>query len=366
MVKKNKFMVVSGFLGAGKTTSMIVLTEYINEHGGKAAIIANDLGSKNIVDAKYTDTTGLSVTEIAGGCICYQTETLVDKLRKLRDMEKVQLVMSDIPGCGVGALDHVYHKLNEQYPDEFELAPLLVITDPERLRMIMPEKAQLNLPKDMVYLLNAQLAEADIVVLNKIDLLSDTEINMYLDLLNSVCMDVPVFAVSAKEKIGIREVADYLISNRSKLKVIDVGYGGTEFIEAEKKMSWYNRQFFVKTSDGKTFNGNAFISMFIEIVRRKVAENNRNIPHLKIFALGGENDFVKASLLGIDYDIEFDKKVIREYDNLRVIVNVRAVCESMLMSEIMNEALDEVAEQFDVYYQIFFTECFGMMDEGRI
>mgnify|MGYP002408769440 CR=1 FL=1 len=42
-------MVVSGFLGAGKTTSMIALTEYINEHLGKAAIIANDLGAKNLV-----------------------------------------------------------------------------------------------------------------------------------------------------------------------------------------------------------------------------------------------------------------------------------------------------------------------------
>ena len=30
---KNKFMVVSGFLGAGKTTSMIAFAEYLNKHG---------------------------------------------------------------------------------------------------------------------------------------------------------------------------------------------------------------------------------------------------------------------------------------------------------------------------------------------
>jgi G3E family GTPase len=35
-MKKNKFMIVSGFLGAGKTTTMIALTDYINENLGKA------------------------------------------------------------------------------------------------------------------------------------------------------------------------------------------------------------------------------------------------------------------------------------------------------------------------------------------
>jgi len=359
-------MVVSGFLGAGKTTSMIAFAEYINNKGGKAAVIANDLGAKNIVDARYTDKQGCLVTEIGGGCICYQTENLVDKLRRLWDTENVELVMSDIPGCGIGALDHVYHKLNNLYPGEFQLAPFLVITDPERLRMIMPEKAQLNLPKDMVYLLNAQIAEADAVVLNKIDLLNDDEINKYLALLQSVCPDVPVFAVSAKEKTNIKDVVDYILSHETKLKVIDIGYGGEEFIAAEKKMSWYNSQFFLKTNDGRTFDGNEFISAFIEAVRKKVTENKRNIPHLKIFAVGQENDFGKASLLGIDYDIEFDKKIEQEYNSLRVIVNVRAACESVLLSKIMNEALDEAAEIIDVYYQIFFTECFGMMDEGQI
>ena len=146
---KNKFMVVSGFLGAGKTTSMIAFAEYLNKHGKKASIIANDLGAKNLVDSSFTSTTDCSVTEITGDCICYQTENLVDKLRRLRDVDNAQITMSDIPGCGVGALDHVYHKLNKEYPGEFDLAPFIVITDPERLKMIMPQKEQINLPEEI-------------------------------------------------------------------------------------------------------------------------------------------------------------------------------------------------------------------------
>ena len=364
-MKTNRFMVVSGFLGAGKTTSMIAFAQHINKCVGKAAIIANDLGAKNLVDSVYTSTTGCSVTEITGDCICYQTENLVGKIRKLRDVDNVDIVMSDIPGCGVGALDHVYRKLDREYAGEFALAPFIVITDPGRLRMIMPEKAHINLPEEMTYLLRAQLAEADVIVLNKIDLLSAEEIQRYVDFLRTTCPGMPVFAISAREKQNIKDVVDYIMSHEADHRTVDIGYGGAEFMAAEGKLSWYNRRFFLKTRDGAQFDGNAFIDDFIEALRRGLIGNKRNVPHLKTFAVGGENDFGKASLLGVDYVTEYDRRLEGRYSSLRVIVNARAACESQLLAELMDDALDRAAAEHNLGYQIFFTECFGMLDEGR-
>ena len=70
-----KYLVVSGFLGAGKTTSMIAMARVINAKYGTAAIIANDLGAKNLVDADYTRTTDVKISEITGDCICYIAST---------------------------------------------------------------------------------------------------------------------------------------------------------------------------------------------------------------------------------------------------------------------------------------------------
>ena len=362
---KNKFMVVSGFLGAGKTTSMIAFAEYLNKHGKKASIIANDLGAKNLVDSSFTSTTDCSVTEITGDCICYQTENLVDKLRRLRDVDNAQITMSDIPGCGVGALDHVYHKLNKEYPGEFDLAPFIVITDPERLKMIMPQKEQINLPEEMVYLLNSQIEEADAIVLNKIDLLSDEETDKYVKFLETNAPNVPVFPISAKEHKNIAAVVDYIMNTPAKLKEVDIGYGGEEFVAAEKKLSWYNRRFFVKREDDTKFDGNEFIDDYINEVRKLLIDNKRNVPHLKTFAVGGEDDSGKSSLIGVDYDILHDKKIKGEYSSYRVIVNARAVCESELLADIMEEALDNICKKYNVKCHTFFIECFGMMDEGR-
>ena len=43
-----KILLLSGFLGSGKTTTMIALTKYFTEKHGKAAMISNDLGHGSI------------------------------------------------------------------------------------------------------------------------------------------------------------------------------------------------------------------------------------------------------------------------------------------------------------------------------
>ncbi|MEG2175179.1 MAG: GTP-binding protein, partial [Oscillospiraceae bacterium] len=293
-----KFMVVSGFLGAGKTTSMVALSDVINAKFSKACVIANDLGAKNLVDAKFSKACGCDTTELTGQCICYQTENLVDRLRRLMDHEHYDLVMSDIPGCGVGALEHVYHKLDKEYPNEFELAPFMVVADPERLRAIMPEKADLNLPQEMNYLFSAQLQEADLIVLNKIDLLTAAQTEECLQFLKGICPDAAVFAISAKNRTNIDQVANYIMSHHAQLKTIDIGYGGSEFIAAEQKLSWYNRQIYAKICC-KTFDGNEFLEDLVESIRDKLKQHHRNVPHLKVYADATDGTACKISLLGV-------------------------------------------------------------------
>ena len=212
---KTKYMIVSGFLGSGKTTTMIALARAVNARDRKqgepshVAIIANDLGAKNLVDADYTRTADVPIDEIPGDCICYITDDLVYHINRLAN-DGAGIVVSDIPGCGVGALNHVYVPLTEQYPDKFDLLPLVCLVDPMRLRMILPQKEDINLPEEMRFLLNAQLAEADLIVLNKVDLIDDEERESDLAFIRKAYPDIPVMAISARTGEGIDEWANWL------------------------------------------------------------------------------------------------------------------------------------------------------------
>ena len=358
-----RFMVVSGFLGAGKTTTLIALGEYMNKHGQHVGIIANDLGA-NLVDTNLTQTSGCTVEEIASGCICYQMDNTIDKIRRLKDRDGCGFVMSDIPGCGVGALDHTYHRLDADCSDWVVLAPFTVVVDPERLRMLLPEKADINLPEELVYLMKLQLEEADLVVLNKIDTIDAAEVERDVAFLKEACPDIPVLAISALEKTGIAELAEFITTHKSALKNFSVR-DDEKFAQAETKLTWYNRRMFFKTLDDSKIDCNAVIDDFIEGIRMGLIEKKRNVPHLKTFASAGAGDFNKCSLIGVDYDIEHTNLFIRDHKKMSMIVNARAVCESRPLARIVDDALDAVCDAYNLDVQVFFTECFGMGDEGR-
>ena len=367
-----KYMIVSGFLGAGKTTTMIAMARSINARlkaagdAGHSAIIANDLGAKNLVDADYTRTADVAINEITGDCICYVTEDLVSHIDRLAH-DGANVVISDIPGAGVGALDHVYLTLKEDYPGEYDLLPLTCLVDPMRLRMILPDDARdtINLPEEMRFLLNAQLLEADLIVLNKCDLIDEAERESDLEFLRRAYPDIPVMAISARTGEGIEGLVDYVLAHEASAEPRDLGLDSEEFDAAEAKMCWYNRRFFAKERDGRDIDFNVVVEDLMEAIRDGLIEVRRNVPHLKLFAAGEGDDFVKCSIVGVDYDLEFERKLEQPYTAIAIIVNARATCESETFGDIVEDAMDHIKATHNLKCNVIFTECFGFADEGR-
>ena len=92
----NKFAVCSGFLGAGKTTTMMALTNWHTAHRGKAAMISNDLGGQGLADDRFARLAGCNASELTDECICYQRGNLLARLNELF-ADGCELVLSDIP-----------------------------------------------------------------------------------------------------------------------------------------------------------------------------------------------------------------------------------------------------------------------------
>ena len=365
---KTKYMVVSGFLGAGKTTAMIAFSRDIKRRRlGAPAVLANDLGAGNIVDAEFCAAAGVMTLPISGGCICYQHENLVGKLHQL-EHAGADVIFSDIPGCGIGALDHVYLELNDKEKDEFDLMPFTCIVDPERIRMVMPEQAGLNLPEEMRFLLDAQMAEADLIVLNKTDMIGEEEVDAITDFIKDIYPKTPVMTMSAMKGTGVRKVVDYLLSNHSEAVHREIGYGSDEFIAAEEKMSWFNTRVYLQHREEADIDFNEVIADIFEGIRDGLKQNNSNVPHLKMFAADSDEeltDFFKASMIGVDYDVIYDRKLDRKYTTLSLIINARCAADAVVMSDIVSDAVDAVSVKYNLKVRTFFLESFGMMEEGK-
>ena len=349
-----KFTVFSGFLGSGKTTTMMALTKYFTQHHGRAAMISNDLGNQSLADNKLAQLSGCNASELVGDCICYMTETLVDRLDKLFDGDGCELVISDIPGFGVGALDHVYHTLHKRYTDRYQLAPFTVLVEPRTVSMLKNDRGG-----DLAYILNTQLLEADLIVLNKCDLLTAEEKTEALAWLEAAYPEAKAIGISALTGMGLEELSQALIGGTASMHLPDIGYGGPAFGAAMGKMSEFYIQYHA-TVCCNDFSGNDYLMALAKQIQADIGGSNCEIPHLKLLAWEPEGDYGKADLLGVDRPVEVTKRFPKPCTELAVMLNCSAACPSRKLDQIMTGAVEKISADYNLTTMIFKKECFGM------
>lgn len=67
----------------------------------------------------------------------------------------------------------------------------------------------------------------------------------------------------------------------------------------------------------------------------------------------------------MDYDVTYDRKLDRKYSALSLIINARCAEEPVVMADIVADAVDDVAQKYNMKTRTFFMETFGMMEEGK-
>lgn len=348
VVSMKTFAVFSGFLGSGKTTTMMALTAQHKE----TAMISNDLGGKGLADHKLAQLAGCRASELTGDCICYQTENLVNHLDALFE-EGRELVISDIPGFGVGALEHVYHTLNETYRGRYRLAPFTVLTEPQVVQQLKDGCG------DLVYILHTQLLEADLIVLNKIDLIPPSEQEQALTWLSQNYPQAKVIAISALTGEGTGNLHRLLTEEQASLRRPEIGYGGPLFHQSMGQLSEYYIQYHALVCCNH-FDANAYLETIGNHARTQIQKLGYDIPHLKLLAWEPEGSYVKLDLIGVNREIQCTHRLETPVTELAVVINASAKCPAPLLDTILTNAVQRSSQEFQLENTLFRKECFGM------
>lgn len=348
-----KFCVFSGFLGSGKTTAMIALTKYCTAHGMNAAMISNDLGhGVDLADNRLALFSGCNASEMTEDCICYQNEQLAGRINSYFE-SGCELVISDIPGFGVGALEHVYHGLSEKFPGAYELAPFTVLVEPDTVKLLQSGGG------DLRYILDAQLLEADLIILNKCDTISKETAESCRIWLGEKYPQAECLCISAATGEGLDALSGALKCGSASMRRPDIGYGGGDFLRAMGKISEYYLQYrAVVCCD--TFDGSAYLMDMAQLVRERLTSSGGDIPHLKLLAWEPEGDYGKADMIGTARDTVLTHSFRTPCTELAVIINASAVCPADTLKELIAGAAMEISEKYRLETMIFREECFGM------
>jgi G3E family GTPase len=155
-------VVVAGFLGAGKTTLVDRLLRAARAEGVRLAIVSNEFGDTGI-DRALLDAGEEGFVELDGGCVCCRlsdalSDTLETLIAKVRP-DRLVLECSGVALPGEIVVQFWRPPLSELISEE----TVVVVVDAER--------AAADAEPDPTFL--EQLAAADVVVLNKRDLVDD-------------------------------------------------------------------------------------------------------------------------------------------------------------------------------------------------
>lgn len=352
-----KFAVFSGFLGSGKTTTMMALTRYCTAHHAKAAMISNDLGEGvTLADNRLARLSGVNASQITDECICFCHDVLTERLNKYFD-SGCELVVSDIPGFGVGALEHVYHGLSREYPDQFELGPFTVIVEPRNAELLRNGQGG-----DMAFILRAQLMEADLIVLNKCDLIGTEEAAALREWLAAHYPQAEVIAISAVTGEGMEELSRALLCGRPSMRHPDIDYDDENLQNAMDQLTEYYLEYVAQVCCNE-FDGTDYLSDIAHMVQAELQAGGYEIPHMKLLAWEPEGDFGKVDLLGVDRPIEITRRFRNPCTDIAVVLNANAACPAKVLDEIILSAAKAASQTYQLEIRLFKKECFNLGEE---
>ena len=164
--------VLTGFLGAGKTTLLnYILTE---QHGKRIAVIENEFGEVGIDDAIVIDAEE-EIFEMNNGCICCTVRgDLIRILGNLmRRKDKFDQILIETTGLADPAPVAQTFFVDDEMAAQLKLDAIVTVVDAKHLLPHLDEEKPEGVENEAL----EQLAFADRIVLNKIDLADDDELS---------------------------------------------------------------------------------------------------------------------------------------------------------------------------------------------
>ena len=182
--------VLTGFLGSGKTTLLNhILTS--TEHKMKFAVIENEFGDVGIDENILVESSEESIIEVMNGCICCTVRgDLTDLLKKMHERIKdFDGVLIETTGLADPAPVAQTFFVDDDIVDKYKLDGIITVADAKHIIQHLDEEKPEGVENESV----EQIAFADRIMLNKIDLVSEEELEEVESKIKSINRFAPMY-----------------------------------------------------------------------------------------------------------------------------------------------------------------------------
>ena len=293
-----RFILLGGFLGAGKPTCLVRLAEWLRGRGLQPGIITNDQG-EGLADTAAARQSQNAVKQITGGCFCCRSGELRAALEELGQSARPDVFVAEPVGSCTDLVATVLLPLRQVYKLGMLLAPMSVVLDGKRAWQNYFGKARTGggFSKDVRYIYLKQMEEAEILVVNKADLLSEGERKRLTARLMEDFPGKRVLEISAREGRGLEAWFSLLLEEESRPEqIMEVDYA--QYGTGEAQLGWYNAR--LRLEAPRRLDGNALLLRLAMRIQRRMETAGIEIAHFKMsLAEGSSADAADAVETGL-------------------------------------------------------------------
>jgi G3E family GTPase len=346
--------IIGGALGSGKTTTIIEIGKKLTRDFKKEVVIVTNDQGEVLVDTKTAEDFGFVAAEVVRGCLCCKFKDFVKSASILLEKVNPDIILAEPVGSCADIPDAVCNPIQKHYKDKFKLAPLIILLD--ALTVLDYSKRNALLPPfwPAEYLYLMQVQQAEIIALNKIDLVEIEDLDPMLDYIKKLNERARIITFSAKTGEGIEEILETIVGKEHMpYSYPEVDY--ETYAKAEAELGWYNGS--LEISSERKFDAQVFIEDLMLKVSENVSLVHGEIAHLKAH-LATDAGFLKASIVMDRREVGLTGGINKPVIKGRMIINARARLDPENLRDATRNALDETIAKHGLKYKNLKEEFF--------
>jgi G3E family GTPase len=337
---KARYIMLGGFLGAGKTTAVAALARHLHARGLRVGLITNDQGYE-LVDTALLRAQGFSTEEILGGCFCCRFNSLVEAATRLTETTRPDVFIAEPVGSCTDLVATVTYPLRRIYGDHFQIAPLSVLVDPVRAERMLGLAPGGRFSDKVQYIFRKQLEEADVIVVSKADLLEPDRLTLLKERLAAEFPGTTLLAVSSRLGSGLDPWFALLEHQEQGVRpTLRIDYD--TYAEGESLLGWLNATLQITASTPT--DANHVLQTLAGTLKKEL--HPAEIAHLKMTlspdtGLGG---IAAVHLVRSDYVPELSLTLEEPVASGQIIVNIRAEATPETLQQALEKTLAHASD----------------------
>jgi G3E family GTPase len=332
-----KVIIIGGFLGSGKTTAILRISRQISNAGKKTAIIVNEIGEIGL-DGEILTNPGIVTEELTSGCICCTLRISMQyTLQTLEEEFAPDVVI--IEPTGIAFPGQIREEIETMGLSELFFAPIITLVDPGRFGTEV---------KEIPRFIEAQIREAEILCINKIDIAPVETVLATEKMLHEMKPEARILKFSAKHEDKQFEKLFLHLALPGSKKPPEGKKNSIELSE----VSAYSALYTLASQDLSPEEGVRFIEENLQTIRDRVREINPDfVGHVKLSMKFPEST-VKGSVTSSKEmpQVELIKDRGNEKTEIRLLSAITKVPKNKLI-EIIENTLEKNLEKSGVVFE---------------